>query len=122
MADRTARERLERKAERGFQGYPIGTVAFYGPDNRRATKVVVGIAHDDRGKVRKLEKWFSDVADVREDAAIGAQILSFLQQHGVRSVVVGPGILGCPHEEGIDYPLGGTCSNCPYWAGRERPI
>ena len=53
MSDRTPRERLERKAERGFQGYPIGTIAFYGPDNRRASKVAVGIAHDDRGKVRE---------------------------------------------------------------------
>jgi len=122
MADRTPRERLERKAERGFQGYPIGTVAFYGPDNRRASKVAVGISHDDRGKVREMEKWFSDVADVRDDTTIGAQVLSFLQQHHVRSVVVGPGILGCPHEEGIDYPLGGVCPKCPYWAGRERPI
>ena len=122
MSDRTPRERLERKAERGFQGYPLGTVAFYGPDNRRATKVAIGIVHDDRGKVREMEKWFSEVTDVRDDATIGAQILSFIQQHHVRSVVVGPGILGCPHEEGIDYPLAGVCPACPYWAGRERPI
>ena len=122
MADRPPRERLERKAERGFQGYPIGTVAFYGPDNRRASKVAVGISRDDRGKVREMEKWVSDVADVRDDPEIGAQVLSFLQHHHVRSVVIGPGILGCPHEEGIDYPIGGVCPQCPYWAGRERPI
>ena len=122
MADRPPRERLERKAERGFQGYPIGTVAFYGPDNRRASKVAVGISHNDRGTVREMEKWVSDVADVRDDPEIGAQVLSFLQHHHVRSVVIGPGILGCPHEEGIDYPIGGVCPQCPYWAGRERPI
>ena len=62
------------------------------------------------------------LADVRDDPVIGAQVLSFLQHHHVRSVVVGPGILGCPRGEGIDYPLGGVCPNCPYWAGRERPI
>ena len=122
MSDRTPRERLERKAERGFQGYPIGTIAFYGPDNRRASKVAVGIAHDDRGKVREMEKWFSEIVDVRDDVAIGAQILGFLQHHQVRSIVVGAEILGCPHEEGIDYALGGTCPKCPYWAGRGRPI
>lgn len=122
MTDRTPRERLEREAERGFQGYPIGTVAYYGPDNRRATKVVVGIAHDDRNTVREMTKWLSDVADVRDDAAIGAQVLNFLQAHHVRSVALGPEILGCPHEEGIDYSLGGVCPTCPYWARRERPI
>ena len=122
MSNRTPRERLKDKAERGFQGYPIGTIAFYGQDNRRASKVVVGIAHDERNTVREVEKWFSEVSDVRDDAAIGAQILAFLQHHHVRSVALGPGILGCPHEEGIDYPTGEACPRCPYWAGRPRPI
>jgi hypothetical protein len=31
-------------------------------------------------------------------------------------------MLGCPHEEGIDYPEGEACPECPYWAGRDRPI
>jgi hypothetical protein len=28
-------------------------------------------------------------------------------------------IIGCPHEEGIDYE-GATCPACPFWAGRDR--
>ena len=122
MSNRTPKERLESKAEHGFQGYPVGTIAFYGQDNRRASKVVVGIAHGEREQVREMEKWFSEVSDVRDDIAIGAQILAFLQGHQVRSVVIGPGILGCPHEEGIDYTTGEACPQCPYWAGRPRPI
>ena len=122
MSDRTPRERLEHRAERGFQGYPIGTVAFYGPDNRRASKVAVGIVHGHRGTVREMEKWFAEVADARDDVGIGTEILAFLHRHHVRSVVMRADILGCPHEEGIDYALGGTCPQCPYWAGRERPI
>lgn len=31
-------------------------------------------------------------------------------------------ILGCPHEEGIDYPEGGSCPQCPFWSGRDRWI
>ena len=122
MTDRTSRERIQRKADRGFQGFPLGTLAFYGPDNERATKVVVGIVHREGEHVHELEKWFSDLSDVRGDELIGAQVLAFLQKHAVRTVVVGPGILGCPHEEGIDYPDGLACPKCPYWAGRERPI
>ena len=122
MSDRTPRERLRSKSDRGFRGYPLGTVAFYGPDNRRATKVAVGIVHRDGESVREMEKWISEVSDVREDELIGRQVLAFIQKHGVRTVVTGPGILGCPHEEGIDYPDGAICPKCPYWAGRERPI
>ncbi len=29
-------------------------------------------------------------------------------------------ILGCPHEEGIDYAVGEACPQCPHWAGRDR--
>jgi hypothetical protein len=122
MSDRTSRERLRRKGERGFQGHPLGTVAFYGPNDSRATKVAVGIIRREGEHVREMEKWFSDVSDVRDDEVISGQILAFLQKHAVRTVVVGAVILGCPHEEGIDYPEDAVCPKCPYWAGRERPI
>ena len=61
--------RLAREAAREFRGFPVGTVAFYGPDDRRASKVAVGIV---------------------------------------------------PHEEGIDYPQGEACPQCPFWANRDR--
>jgi len=34
---------LRKKADRGFAGYPVATVAYYGPDDKVATKVAVGI-------------------------------------------------------------------------------
>jgi hypothetical protein len=34
----------------------------------------------------------------------------------VKEVVMTGGIVGCPHEEGIDYPLGEDCPHCPYWS------
>jgi hypothetical protein len=37
------RKWLKKKAKRGIQGYPVGTIAYYGPDNRRASKAAVGI-------------------------------------------------------------------------------
>ncbi|MGH9387747.1 MAG: DUF1186 domain-containing protein [Vicinamibacterales bacterium] len=29
-------------------------------------------------------------------------------------------IIGCPHEEGIDYPMGRSCPRCPFWADIDR--
>ena len=29
-------------------------------------------------------------------------------------------IIGCPHEEGIDYADGTVCPMCPYWQDRDR--
>ena len=111
---------LRKKAKRGFRGYPIATVAFYGPDDRRASKVAVGIVADESGEVVELERWFAEEADARSDLDTGEAIEAFIRSRNVRSVVMGDRIIGCPHEEGIDYPEGQACSECPYWAGRDR--
>ena len=104
---------LRKKAKRGFRGYPIATVAFYGPDDRRASKVAVGIVADESGEVVELERWFVEEADARSDLDTGEAIEAFIRSRNVRSVVMGDRIIGCPHEEGIDYPEGQACSECP---------
>ena len=111
---------LQKKARRGFRGYPVATVCFYGPTDVLATKVAVGIVRCEGGGPDPLERWFSEDRDIRKDAALEAEIARFILSHEVRSVVMTDGIIGCPHEEGIDYPEGTSCPRCPYWAGRDR--
>ena len=67
-----------------------------------------------------MKRWFSDVGDTRTDPAISLEILRFVQDHGVLSVAMTDRIIGCPHEEGIDYPNGEVCPQCPFWAHRNR--
>jgi len=114
------RKWLEKKAKRGPAGYPVGTIAFYGPDNRRASKAAVAVVPGADAEPTDLRRWFSETGDVRKDGTILEEIATFLRAHAVRSVAMMEGIIGCPHEEGIDYPEGETCPNCPYWAGRNR--
>jgi len=45
--------------------------------------------------------------------------LAFLAEHGVLSVAMVDRIIGCPHQEGIDYE-GPICPQCPFWANRDR--
>ena len=114
------RKWLEKKAKRGLRGYPVGTIAFYGPDDRRATKVAVGIIPAPLSELTEMRRWSGETGDVRMDDAILAGIVTFLREHKVQSVAMTKGIIGCPHEEGIDYPNGETCPDCPYWAERDR--
>jgi hypothetical protein len=109
---------LEKKARRGFQGYPIATVAFYGPDDKLATKVAVAIVLDD-GEPKNMRRWLAE-HDVRNDPTVGKEILEFIRTYTARSVVITDRIIGCPHEEGVDYPDGQTCPQCPFWAHRDR--
>ena len=113
-------DKFAKKRTKGFRGYPVATVAFYGPDNKRASKVVVGIIEGKDLDADVLERWFSDSADVRTDPAITEAIVRFIESHGVKSVLVSDGLMGCPHEEGKDYPEGQKCPQCPYWANRDR--
>jgi len=115
-----ARTALQRRAQKGFRGHPIATVAYYGPDDKFASKVAVGIILQEDGDVDFLERWFSEEIDARLSPTINQEIVDFIKRHGVRSVIVTDGIIGCPHEEGIDYPKGEDCPHCPYWAGRDR--
>ncbi len=111
---------LEKKARRGFRGYPVATVAFYGPDDEVASKVAVGIIAVQGGKAEALERWFVEDGDVRRDLVIAEHIHAFITQHGAKSVVMTDRIIGCPHEEGTDYPQGAVCPQCPFWAHRNR--
>ena len=110
---------LAKKAKVGFRGYPVGTVAFYGPDDRRASKAVVGVIVAEDAEP-ELRSWSSDTEDVRASEEITDEIAEFLHANNVHSVAMVDGIFGCPHEEGIDYPLGGKCPQCPFWANRDR--
>jgi hypothetical protein len=111
---------FQQKSKRSKSGGTIGTIAFYGPDNRHATKVAVGIVPEGATDVTLLERWFEDKLDVRVDPGIGKEVGAFLRKHGVQQVAVAEGIIGCPHEEGMDYPEGSECPLCPFWQGKDR--
>jgi hypothetical protein len=115
----TRGERLRKRAKRGLRGYPVATVALYGPDDTRATKLTVGIVPAEHAGVADLRRWFSEETDNRIDAGVAQEVLAFIDAAGARSVVMTDRIIGCPHEQGIDYE-GPTCPECPFWAGRDR--
>lgn len=111
--------RLKARAKQGMQGYPVATLAFYGPDDQRASKVAVGIIDGNESLVA-MERWYSPSLDARFNPGLARKILKFIEQNQAVSVVMSENILGCPHEEGMDYPSGESCPHCPFWANRDR--
>jgi hypothetical protein len=109
---------LEKKAKKGFKGYPLTTVAFYGPTDKLATKVAIGIIFNDSAEPI-IRQWYSKT-DIRNNTEVMEEILNLIRDNDIRSVVMIDKIIGCPHEEGIDYPEGVSCSACPYWSNRDR--
>jgi hypothetical protein len=113
---------LRKFAKRGAQGYPVATLAFYGPDDKKASKAVLGVIPSKDSEVQ-LHKWFreSPSADLRYDINLQNAWIEIIRREGVRSVAMLQEINGCPHEEGKDYPVGEVCPACPFWAHRRRP-
>ena len=119
MAQGKNKKRIANISKAGMKGYPVATVAFYGPSNKVATKVVCGIIEYENADAEPMKKWFSKT-DIRKTESILGDILAFIEENNARSVVMAEVIIGCPHEEGIDYPMGESCPECPYWKGRDR--
>jgi hypothetical protein len=114
-------KRLHKKAIKGRRGWPMATVAWYGPDADRATKVAVGIMPAWNAPAIAMRDWHATEGDIRKNSAVAEQMLAFVAEHNALSVGIAPKILGCPHQQGIDYE-GDWCPDpaCAYWHGRDR--
>ncbi len=101
--------------------YPAGTLIAYGPDATHATKLVASIVKGARSQEEDiLHRWLINEGEIRNNPTIAAEIADFFKRHGVKDTVTYDRIIGCPHEEGIDYPMGRTCPHCPFWANIDR--
>jgi hypothetical protein len=112
---------LERRARKGFQGYPLAIIAFYGYDDQSAVKAVIGIVKEAGAAPAHIKKWVSQKGDLRKDVASIKEFFRYIESHEVQSVALTPGIYACPHEPGIDYPQGSSCPLCPYWSNVKKP-
>ena len=96
--------------------FPIGTIALYGPDDKATTKIVAGVIVAKEAEAI-IERWVG--TGVQETPKVQQEIKDFFARHGVTSVAVSDGNMGCPHEEGEDFPEGEDCPFCPYWKGKQ---
>jgi hypothetical protein len=69
--------------------YPIGTMAFYGPDDKTTTKIAAGVFKGPDSKAI-IKRWVA--TDVMTNPKIQQQIKDFFEQHGVKSVSMSVGI------------------------------
>ncbi|HDQ26312.1 MAG TPA: hypothetical protein ENN43_06165 [bacterium] len=98
--------------------FPAATIAYYGPDDRTPVKIAVGIINEPGGDCVDIKRWAG--ANVVNDFKVSREILEFIKQHNVKTTITTNGIIGCIHEEGIDYVEGQDCPYCPFWKGKNR--
>jgi hypothetical protein len=101
-------KRLRKKARKGLRGWPIATIAFYGPNLSQATKVAVGIVRSENAEGEELRDWKVDCGDIRADPGIAREILEFIEKHrnrvtGRPSPSVEERLLWVPHHGRIGF-------------------
>ena len=69
-AARETHAECEPRTRRTVGGYPPITPAFYGPDDRRASKAVASIMKGEGDEPAQMHKWYGKQADVRDDATV----------------------------------------------------
>ena len=112
---------LQRRAQEGFQGYPLAIVAFYGHNDKIATKAVIGIIKKAGDSPESIRKWIFEKGDLRKDVNCIKELFRYIEAHQALSVALTPGIYSCPHEAGIDFPEGDTCPHCTFWSNIKKP-
>lgn len=56
------------------------------------------------------------------DPDVSKQIREMFEIYKVARVAAFRGIMGCPHEEEVDFPLGEDCPYCPFWRGKQGTV
>lgn len=92
--------------------YPLATITYRGPSPEQASKIIVGIiSAKDQAPI--IREWTGD--NIAEDVESAREIARFIQKNDVARVLTSEWVLSCPHEEGVDYPVGEICPFCPDW-------
>jgi len=96
----------------GNSTYPLATITYHGPSPISATKIVVGILKS-KEQEPVIQSWTGD--NIADNVETAREIAEFIKEQDVARVLTSEWVLSCPHEEGIDYPDGDLCPNCPDW-------
>ncbi len=120
-ASKNRQKRKKPRQQKKKRSHLAITVALYGPTDAVATKMVASAIHEVSGDTKEMKKWYSEgPGDVREIEAVVRGLADMIEKWKPDNVISPDRIIGCPHEEGIDYPDGTSCPECPFWAGRDR--
>lgn len=83
-----SQKRIAKQLKKGFQGYPLISITYYGVDEVMATRVIVGFTPEEQAGM--LTETFNTQTDIREDVAVQTTIIKIIDRSGARSVTMDP--------------------------------
>jgi len=86
------RKRIAKKVKRGFQGYPMINITYYGPTDVLATKVILEFIAEEGGEVQ-LEPFNTDT-EIRDDISVQTTIIKIIERSGAMTVTLDEKVKG----------------------------
>lgn len=77
-------KRIMKMVKKGFLGYPMISISYYGPTESHATKVTVTFTAEEDSEAQT--ETFITENDIREDPTIQSTIVKIIERSGAKSV------------------------------------
>lgn len=77
-------KRIAKKVNSGFHGYPKITLEYFGPNQNKATELVVGFISEE-GATPQTERFFND-NDIRTDESIQTTLVKIIERTDAKTV------------------------------------
>lgn len=85
-----AKKRIAKQVKKGFKGYPLIAIAYFGETPELATTVSVQFIAEEGAEPQ--EQTFTAQHDAREDETIQTVLLKIIERADAKSVVETPGV------------------------------
>jgi len=80
-----AKKRIAKQVKKGFKGYPLISIAYFGKDEQLATEVVMSFTLEEGAQAQ--EERFESKGDAREDEVIQTTLIKVIDRANACSVV-----------------------------------
>ena len=84
-------KRIAKRVNKGFQGYPQISLAYFGGTDTYATGVIVGFIAEEGAEAQ--EERFSSAGDARKDETIQTTLLKVIERANAKTVIEVEGTL-----------------------------
>lgn len=85
-----AKKRLSKQLTKGFEGYPVLSLAYFGETADIATEVLLTFVLEEGAAA--MEQRFSSAEDVRQDEAIQSVLVKIIERSGAKTVTEVAGV------------------------------
>ena len=81
-----SQKRISKRVKRGFHGYPMISIQYFGPSETLATKVEVGFIQEENAE--PMLETFNSETDIRVDETVQTTIIKIIDRVDAKTVTL----------------------------------